>query len=379
MGMARAKSLLCVRRGLSFLDVIARQVLHLRREYGATLPLIFMNSFRTSADTRAALARYDDLAVAGLPLEFLQNKEPKLKVDDLTPVGWPRDPSMEWCPPGHGDLYTAMKAHRALRQADRRRLPLRLRLQLRQPRRRPGRPGGRLVRRVGCAVRDRGGAPYSLGPQGRPLRPPQGRRPHRPARDRADRRQGQGGARRPGAPQVLLHQQPLVRPRADAPRARPPRQHPRPAADPQREERRPERPEEPQGDPDRDRHGRGHRGVPRLAHHRGRSRPVRAGEDDQRPAGAALGRLRPRQGLRARPGRREPAVRRPRRGLQGGRGVRQALPGRGAVAEGGRVAGRQGRLDLRRAGQGEGRRQAEGRPRPRRGGRGPRRGQSTTD
>ncbi len=108
MGMARAKSLLCVRRGLSFLDVIARQVLHLRREYGASLPLIFMNSFRTSADTRAALARYDDLAVDGLPIEFLQNKEPKLRADDLTPVGWPRDPALEWCPPGHGDIYTAM-------------------------------------------------------------------------------------------------------------------------------------------------------------------------------------------------------------------------------------------------------------------------------
>jgi UTP--glucose-1-phosphate uridylyltransferase len=108
MGMARAKSLLCVRRGLSFLDVIARQVLHLRRQYGATLPLIFMNSFRTSADTRAALARYGDLAVEGLPLEFLQNKEPKLLAKDLTPVGWPRDPSLEWCPPGHGDIYTAL-------------------------------------------------------------------------------------------------------------------------------------------------------------------------------------------------------------------------------------------------------------------------------
>jgi len=108
MGMARAKSLLCVRRGLSFLDVIARQVLHLRREYGATLPLIFMNSFRTSADTRAALARYDDLEVEGLPIEFLQNKEPKLGVKDLLPVGWPRDPALEWCPPGHGDLYTAL-------------------------------------------------------------------------------------------------------------------------------------------------------------------------------------------------------------------------------------------------------------------------------
>ncbi len=108
MGMARAKSLLCVRRGLSFLDVIARQVLHLRREYGTTLPLIFMNSFRTSEDTLAALARYQDLEVEGLPLEFLQNKEPKLRTDDLSPVTWTKDPSMEWCPPGHGDLYTAL-------------------------------------------------------------------------------------------------------------------------------------------------------------------------------------------------------------------------------------------------------------------------------
>lgn len=109
MGMDRAKSLLCVRRGLSFLDIIARQVLHLRRAHGATLPLIFMNSFRTSADTMAALARYEDLPVEGLPLEFLQNKEPKLLTSDLSPVSWPKDPDLEWCPPGHGDLYTALR------------------------------------------------------------------------------------------------------------------------------------------------------------------------------------------------------------------------------------------------------------------------------
>jgi len=109
MGMDRAKSLLCVRSGLSFLDIIARQVLHLREQYDASLPLIFMNSFRTSADTMAALSRYDDLAVYGLPLEFLQNKEPKLLVDDLTPVSFPREPDLEWCPPGHGDIYTALR------------------------------------------------------------------------------------------------------------------------------------------------------------------------------------------------------------------------------------------------------------------------------
>jgi UTP--glucose-1-phosphate uridylyltransferase len=108
MGMDRAKSLLCVRRGLSFLDIIARQVLFLREKYDARLPLIFMNSFRTSADTMAALARYDGLAVDGLPLEFLQNKEPKLLAKDLAPASWPKDPDLEWCPPGHGDIYTAL-------------------------------------------------------------------------------------------------------------------------------------------------------------------------------------------------------------------------------------------------------------------------------
>ena len=109
MGMDRAKSLLAVRDDLCFLDVIARQVLAVREKYDASLPLIFMNSFRTSAETREALARYPDLAVGDLPLEFLQNKEPKLREDDLTPVDWPKDPDLEWCPPGHGDIYTALR------------------------------------------------------------------------------------------------------------------------------------------------------------------------------------------------------------------------------------------------------------------------------
>jgi UTP--glucose-1-phosphate uridylyltransferase len=109
MGMDRAKSLLCVRKGWSFLDVIARQVLHLRRAHDVPLPLIFMNSFRTSGDTMDALARYADLPVDGLPLEFLQNREPKLLAADLTPVSFPRNPDLEWCPPGHGDLYTALR------------------------------------------------------------------------------------------------------------------------------------------------------------------------------------------------------------------------------------------------------------------------------
>ena len=108
MGLDRAKSLLEVRDGLSFLDVIARQVLALREHHDVRLPLLFMNSFRTRDDTVAALSGYDGLADCDLPLDFLQNKEPKLRADDLTPVTWEADPALEWCPPGHGDLYTAL-------------------------------------------------------------------------------------------------------------------------------------------------------------------------------------------------------------------------------------------------------------------------------
>ncbi len=110
MGMARAKSLLEVRDGLSFLDITVRQVLAARRRWDIRLPLLFMDSFRTQQDTLAALRAYPELAVDDLPLDFLQNQQPKLRADDLTPVRWPDDPELEWCPPGHGDLFPAVLA-----------------------------------------------------------------------------------------------------------------------------------------------------------------------------------------------------------------------------------------------------------------------------
>jgi UTP--glucose-1-phosphate uridylyltransferase len=116
MGMDRAKSLLPVRGTDSFLDLIARQILALRRRHGVPLPLVFMDSFRTRADTLAALAKHPDLATAGIPADFLQNREPKLLVDDLSPVDWPADPDLAWCPPGHGDLYPALQASGLLQQ-----------------------------------------------------------------------------------------------------------------------------------------------------------------------------------------------------------------------------------------------------------------------
>jgi UTP--glucose-1-phosphate uridylyltransferase len=108
MGMTQAKSLLEVKGGHTFLDVIARQVLHLRERHGAPIPLLLMNSFATRDDTLAALERYPELALDGLPLDFVQGKVPKLLADGFEPVSWEQDPSLEWAPPGHGDVFTSL-------------------------------------------------------------------------------------------------------------------------------------------------------------------------------------------------------------------------------------------------------------------------------
>jgi UTP--glucose-1-phosphate uridylyltransferase len=107
MGMTKAKSLLPVKDGLSFLNIIVRQTLELRRRWGARLPLVLMNSFYTQEDSLQALARHPEIA-SDVPADFVQNKEPKIRVDNLMPVEWPPNPELEWCPPGHGDLYTAL-------------------------------------------------------------------------------------------------------------------------------------------------------------------------------------------------------------------------------------------------------------------------------
>jgi UTP--glucose-1-phosphate uridylyltransferase len=108
MGMTKAKSLVEVKDGHTFLDVIVRQVLHLRAEHGAQIPLLLMNSFATRDDTLEALERYPELRIEGVPLDFVQGKVPKLLADGFEPVSWPGDPALEWAPPGHGDVFTSL-------------------------------------------------------------------------------------------------------------------------------------------------------------------------------------------------------------------------------------------------------------------------------
>lgn len=107
MGLQKAKSLLEIKPGVTFLDTIVRQVQSLRERAQYPVNLLLMNSFSTSEDTMAHLAQYADFADAA-KVEMLQNRVPKLVTDTLAPVEYPANPELEWCPPGHGDIYPAL-------------------------------------------------------------------------------------------------------------------------------------------------------------------------------------------------------------------------------------------------------------------------------
>lgn len=102
MGLEWAKSLLRIKDDLTFLDVIAHQA----RDVG--VPLVLMNSFNTRGESLRALKRYPWLSQQQIPLDFLQHKVPRIVQKTLKPVSWADDPELEWCPPGHGDIYTAL-------------------------------------------------------------------------------------------------------------------------------------------------------------------------------------------------------------------------------------------------------------------------------
>jgi UTP--glucose-1-phosphate uridylyltransferase len=109
MGLRSPKSLVEARDGRSFLDIIIGNTLALRRRYGVRLPLVLMNSQATRADTARALESHPDLDT-GLPVSFMQSMEPKIDAESLAPVTWPPEPSLEWCPPGHGDVYSSLRS-----------------------------------------------------------------------------------------------------------------------------------------------------------------------------------------------------------------------------------------------------------------------------
>lgn len=101
MGMECAKSLIKAKNDISFLEIIARQSLKNNQK------LILMESFATYNDSKKTLESI-------MPKEkeiarhFIQNKVPKVQQHDLMPAVFPQNSALEWCPPGHGDIYTSL-------------------------------------------------------------------------------------------------------------------------------------------------------------------------------------------------------------------------------------------------------------------------------
>ncbi len=144
MGLEKAKSLLEVKDGKTFLDLIAEQVKYMRVQHGSTVPFILMNSFSTSEDTRAFLAKAHADLLEEPHIELLQNMSPKVDAATFAPATHAEDAEMEWCvqsggyvlapylvqppcgeillsifvpttlllscrcPPGHGDIYSSL-------------------------------------------------------------------------------------------------------------------------------------------------------------------------------------------------------------------------------------------------------------------------------
>lgn len=102
MGLDTAKSLIEVKKNLSFLDIVACQSISLN------IPIVLMNSFATRESSLNLLNKYPSLIRRKFPLDFLQHKVPKIRKSDLLPVVWDKKPELEWCPPGHGDIYAAL-------------------------------------------------------------------------------------------------------------------------------------------------------------------------------------------------------------------------------------------------------------------------------
>ena len=94
MGLESAKSLIPVKDGLSFLDLILLQAQAIRAHYGVDFPQIFMNSFKTHMDTMLKIGDFNN-GSTGIDLAFLQHRYPKILDKDHSPASWPQNPELE--------------------------------------------------------------------------------------------------------------------------------------------------------------------------------------------------------------------------------------------------------------------------------------------
>ncbi|XP_044468106.1 UTP--glucose-1-phosphate uridylyltransferase [Mangifera indica] len=107
MGCTGPKSVIEVRNGLTFLDLIVIQIEHLNSKYGSNVPLLLMNSFNTHDDTLKIVEKYSE---SNIQIHtFNQSQYPRLVADDYVPFPCKGKTDKDgWYPPGHGDVFPSL-------------------------------------------------------------------------------------------------------------------------------------------------------------------------------------------------------------------------------------------------------------------------------
>ncbi|KAA3474535.1 UTP--glucose-1-phosphate uridylyltransferase [Gossypium australe] len=115
MGCTGPKSVIEVRNGLTFLDLIVIQIeikltfflSNLNSKYGCNVPLVLMNSFNTHDDTLKIVDKYSN---SNIEIHtFNQSQYPRLVVEDFAPLPSKGQHGKDgWYPPGHGDVFPSL-------------------------------------------------------------------------------------------------------------------------------------------------------------------------------------------------------------------------------------------------------------------------------
>ncbi|KAL4186348.1 hypothetical protein AMTRI_Chr09g13650 [Amborella trichopoda] len=107
MGCTGPKSVIEVRNGLTFLDLIVIQIENLNTKYGCNVPLLLMNSFNTHDDTLKIVEKYSNSNI--IIHTFNQSQYPRLVVEDFMPLPCKGNAGKDgWYPPGHGDVFPSL-------------------------------------------------------------------------------------------------------------------------------------------------------------------------------------------------------------------------------------------------------------------------------
>ncbi|KAL3355117.1 hypothetical protein AABB24_019289 [Solanum stoloniferum] len=107
MGCTGPKSVIEVRNGLTFLDLIVKQIEALNAKFGCSVPLLLMNSFNTHDDTLKIVEKYVN---SNIDIHtFNQSQYPRLVTEDFAPLPCKGNSGKDgWYPPGHGDVFPSL-------------------------------------------------------------------------------------------------------------------------------------------------------------------------------------------------------------------------------------------------------------------------------